>query len=272
MAKYFVYVLSDSVGETAEAIAKATITQFNHLDLVLEKRSNVETPSRIDKIVSQMDIKNSMIIFTIVLEPLKEYLIKVCKEKSIKYIDVMSGPVEILSKITGHSPCNEPGVMRKLNEEYFKRIGSIEFAVRYDDGKDPRGVLLADCVLVGVSRTSKTPLSMYLAYKNLKVANIPLVPEVPVPKELYEIDSKKIFCLMNDKNVLNKIRRERLKEIGLSVSTDYASLDRIDEELNFARDLATKLQCKIINVADKAIEESANIVLKSLARAKLDFS
>ncbi len=264
MAKYKVYVLSDSVGETAEAVAKATVTQFSNAEIEMDKRSHVETPSRIDDIISEMDVENSMIIFTIVLEPLKEYLIKVCEEKGIKYIDVMTEAVNTLSELSGSKPYREPGVMRKLNEEYFKRIQAVEFAVKYDDGKDPRGVLLADCVLIGVSRTSKTPLSMYLAHKNLKVANIPLVPEIPAPKELFEVDSKKIFCLMNDKNVLNKIRRERLKEMGLSASSDYASMDRINEELDYARNLAGQLNCLTINVADKAIEETSNIILRAL--------
>ncbi len=125
---------------------------------------------------------------------------------------------------------------------------------------------MADCVLIGVSRTSKTPLSMYLAHKNLKVANIPLVPEIPAPKELFDVDSRRIFCLMNDKSVLNRIRRERLKEMGLSASSDYASMDRIDEELAFARNLAAKLGCQTINVAEKAIEETSNIILRALKR------
>lgn len=264
MSKYKVYVLSDSVGETAESVAKATVTQFKDLDLSISKHSNLETPSSIEKIFASMDYKNSMVIFTIVLKPLKDYLVNACEQYGVKYVDVMGETLKLLSEITGAEPHNEPGVMRKLNEDYFKRIQAVEFAVKYDDGKDPRGVLLADCVLIGISRTSKTPLSMYLAHKNLKVANIPLVPEIPVPKELFEVDPKKIFCLTNDKNILNKIRRERLKEMGLSAGADYASMDRIDEELRYAKELAAKLNCKIINVADKAIEESSNIILRSL--------
>ncbi len=264
MAKYTVYVLSDSVGETAESVAKATVTQFKDIDIEIDKRSNLQTPSKIDKIFAEMDTAHSMVIFTIVLDALKEHLITLCKEKNVQYIDVMTEPVSMLSSITGVEPHHQPGVMRKLNEEYFDRIKAVEFAVKYDDGKDPRGVLQADCVLIGISRTSKTPLSMYLAHKNIRVANIPLVPEIAVPKELYEINPNKIFCLTNDKTVLNKIRRERLKEMGLSTDADYASMQRIDEELKFAKDLASKLQCRMINVADKAIEESSNIIIRAL--------
>ncbi len=135
MAKYKVYVLSDSVGETAEAVAKATVTQFSNADIDMEKISHVGTPSKIDKIISEMDTEKSMIIFTIVLEPLKEYLIRQCEEKGIKYIDVMTNSVNTLSELTGSKPYREPGVMRRLNEEYFKRIQAVEFAVKYDDGK-----------------------------------------------------------------------------------------------------------------------------------------
>ncbi len=264
MAKYKVYVLSDSVGETAESLAKATITQFRNVDIEIRKFPNIQTPSKIDKIFEEMDFENSIVIFTMVLEPLKNRLFELCEEHGVKYHDAMSYIINDLADLTHEEPTHLPGVMRKLNDEYFERIKAVEFAVKYDDGKDPRGVLLAECVLIGISRTSKTPLSMYLAHKNVRVANIPLVPEIPVPKELFEVDPNKIFCLTNDKDVLNKIRRERLKEMGLSTSSDYASMQRIDEELKFAKDLASKLGCRMINVADKAIEESSNIIIRAL--------
>ena len=169
--------------------------------------------------------------------------------------------VNILSEKIGTPPKREPGIIRRMNEEYFRRIEAIEFAVKYDDGKDPRGVLKADLVLVGISRTSKTPLSMYLANRNIKVANIPLVPEIPIPKEVYEINPKKIIGLTNTPEKLNEIRQSRLKALGLSSSANYAKFDRILEELDYAEKVMKKIGCPVINVSDKAIEETASDIL-----------
>lgn len=120
-----------------------------------------------------------------------------------------------INAMTGKEPRREPGVIRQLNDSYYKRVESIEFAVKYDDGKDPRGALKADIVLLGISRTSKTPLSMYLANKNIKVANIPLVPESPLPDEVFEVQKTRVVGLTNSPQKLNQIRTERLKALGL---------------------------------------------------------
>jgi regulator of PEP synthase PpsR (kinase-PPPase family) len=158
-------------------------------------------------------------------------------------------------------PKNEPGLIRKLDEKYFKKVEAIEFAVKYDDGKDPRGLKKADIVLIGISRTSKTPLSMYLAHKNIKVANVPLVPEVPVPDEIFEVPPKKIIGLTTNPIKLNEIRQERLKALGLSNEANYASMERILEELDYAEGLMKRLGCPVIDVSTKAVEESANIIM-----------
>lgn len=149
-----------------------------------------------------------------------------------------------------------------MDESYFRRIAAIEFAVKYDDGKDPgKGIKEAELVLIGISRTSKTPLSMYLANRNVKVANVPLVPEIPVPKEVYEIDPKKIIGLTNSPEVLNNVRTTRLKTLGLSSNANYAKLDRILEELEYSEKVMRKIGCPVINVANKAIEETASDIL-----------
>ena len=143
----------------------------------------------------------------------------------------------------------------------LKRVEAIEFAVKYDDGKDPRGILKSDIVLLGISRTSKTPLSMYLANKNIKVANVPLVPEIPIPKEVFEIDPKKIIGLTNTPEKLNSIRQERLKALGLSSNASYANLERILQELDYSEKIMKKAGCPVIDVSNKAIEETAGIIL-----------
>ena len=185
-------------------------------------------------------------------------------------MDLLTPVVDSIASVTGETPLEETGMLRKLNDRYFKRVESVEFAVKYDDGKDPRGVLKADLVIIGVSRTSKTPLSMYLANKNIKVANIPLVPEAKVPQELFQIPSKKIVGLTNTPEKLNEIRTERLRALGLSTANSgenkYANMERILEEIDFAESLMKKIGCPIINVSNKAIEETAEKIITYLKR------
>ena len=182
-----------------------------------------------------------------------------CQELS--HVDLMTPLLKQISNKTGVKPKREPGIIRKLDESYFKRVEAIEFAVKYDDGKDPRGILKSDIVLLGISRTSKTPLSMYLANKNIKVANVPLVPEIPIPKEVFEIDPKKIIGLTNTPEKLNSIRQERLKALGLSSNASYANLERILQELDYSEKIMKKAGCPVIDVSNKAIEETAGIIL-----------
>ena len=160
------------------------------------------------------------------------------------------------------SPRLEPGLVRRLDEEYFRRVAAIEFAVKYDDGKDPRGLLLADVVLIGVSRTSKTPLSMYLAHKRMKVANLPLVPEVDAPEELFWVPPNKVIGLTINPRQLNEIRQERLKALGLHAEANYASMERILEELDYAEKIMRRVGCPIFDVSNKAVEEVANKILE----------
>jgi hypothetical protein len=151
-----------------------------------------------------------------------------------------------------------------LDDEYFNRISAIEFAVKYDDGKDPKGFLDADLVLLGVSRTSKTPLSMFLANKTIKVANLPIMPEASVPDEIWQVDPKKIVGLTNDAEVLNNFRKERMIAYGLSPETIYSDMDRIRAELEYAYELYNKLGCIVINVSKRSIEETAAIIMSSI--------
>ena len=173
----------------------------------------------------------------------------------------MTPTLEAIENILKFQPKRESGLIRRLDENYFKKVEAIEFAVKYDDGKDPRGIKIADLILVGVSRTSKTPLSMYLAHKNYKVANIPLVPEVSVPNELFEKDNKRVFGLVANSRKLNEIRQERLKALGLNGNANYANINRINDELEYSKKVMNKLGCIVIDVSNKAIEETAGLII-----------
>ena len=165
-------------------------------------------------------------------------------------------------------PRNQAGLIHSLDHDYFKRVEAVEFAVKYDDGKNPLGLLKADIVIIGVSRTSKTPLSMYLAHKRIKVANVPLVPELAPPEELFKVPPYKIIGLLIDPFKLNEIRAERLKTMGLSDTAVYADMNRINEELTYAKGIMRRLHCQIINVSNRAIEETAGIILEYVRKNK----
>lgn len=261
MEKINIYAVSDSLGETAEQVSKAVIRQFDIAEFDIKRVSYINDKEAIDNLIEKASQENSFIIFTLVVEELRDYLTDMAFKHNIGAVDIMTPVLLPLVKQLGISPKQEPGLLRKLDEKYFKKVEAVEFAVKYDDGKDTRGILLADIVLLGVSRTSKTPLSMYLAHKNLKVANIPLVPEVSMPEELKLISPKKIIGLTLNEENLNKIRRERLRAMGLKDSANYANMERIFTELEYANNIYKELKCKIIDTTDKAVEETASIIL-----------
>ncbi|MBS5787515.1 MAG: kinase/pyrophosphorylase [Clostridioides difficile] len=257
-----IYVLSDSVGETAQQVAKAAMSQF-YVDETYEIRRfpYISDEKILIEALHSANDENALIVYTLVDEGMCKTVEEYCDAEGLSCTDLMSGLLNSISDRTNRKPKREAGIIRKLDESYFKRVEAIEFAVKYDDGKDPRGILKADLVLVGISRTSKTPLSMYLANKNIKVANVPLVPEIPIPKEVFEIDTKKIIGLTNSPDKLNTIRTARLKAMGLSSRANYANLARILEELDYSEEIMKKIGCPVINVSNKAIEETAGIIL-----------
>src|SRR6056297_3069290 len=256
-----ILAVSDSIGETAEQISRAVLRQFDIDNQNIIRFSHTDEIEKIDKILKEAEKLNAVIVFTIVVDELKKYMIEKSKEKNIIAIDVITPLMNPLIEHFGLKPKKTPGLLREMDERYFKRVEAIEFAVKYDDGKSTKGIKEADIVLIGISRTSKTPLSMYLANNNIKVANFPLVPEVEPPQEIFEINRKKIVGLTAKPEHLNRIRKERLKALGLKDNASYADLNRIVEELEYSSDLMKKIGCKTIDISDKAIEETAGIIL-----------
>ena len=256
-----IYVISDSVGETAQQVTQAALSQFNkEYDCEIRRFPYVVDDKCLIEILENGKTEQALIVYTLVSENLLNITNEFCDKENLSYIDLMTPLLNQISKKTGIKPKREPGIIRKLDESYFKRVEAIEFAVKYDDGKDPRGILNSDIVLLGISRTSKTPLSMYLANKNIKVANVPLVPEIPIPKEVFEINPKKIIGLTNTPEKLNSIRKERLKVLGLLENASYANIERILQELDYSRKIMKKVGCPVIDVSNKAIEETAGII------------
>ncbi|WP_244527482.1 pyruvate, water dikinase regulatory protein [Lihuaxuella thermophila] len=261
-----VYVVSDSVGETAEFVVRAASSQFSSNSIDIRRVPYVTDRGTILETVQAAKEENALIAFTLVVPELTQLLIEEAGRKQVPVVDIMGPMIDGLAKLFQRQPRREPGLIHKLDDEYFRKVEAIEFAVKYDDGRDPRGLLSADVVLIGVSRTSKTPLSMYLAHKRLKVANVPLVPEVEPPDELFLIPSNRCIGLTIDPHQLNNIRRERLKSLGLASGANYANMERILEELEYAEKVIRKVGCPLIDVSNKAVEETANIILDMLKK------
>lgn len=265
--KVVVYVVSDSVGETAELVVKAVSAQFSgncHVDV--RRQSYIETEEDVEDVLNLAGQNSSLIAYTIVIPQLKKYLDKRAKEKGIPAVDLLNPLMEAFMHQFHLEPNYKPKLLRQLDDDYFRRVEAIEFAVKYDDGRDPRGVLKADIVLIGVSRTSKTPLSMYLAHQGYKVANVPLVPEVGPPDELFRIPRNNCVGLIISPDKLNEIRKERLRALGLRSEANYASFERILEELEYAEKIMKRVGCPVINVANKAVEETASLIVDILKK------
>lgn len=261
MTKPIIYIVSDSVGETAELVTKAAVSQFNGSNAIIKRFPYVEDTEHIDDVIELAKLEeNAMIAYTLVKPNIRQYLNEMTTKEQIQSCDLIGPLMDKIQEISNLTPLNEPGLVRKLDDEYFRKVEAIEFAVKYDDGRDPRGILKADIVLVGVSRTSKTPLSQYLAHQSYKVANVPLVPEVDPPEELFLIPAEKVVGLRISPDQLNHIRRERLKSLGLNDQAIYANLERIKDELRYFDNVVAQLGCPIIDVTNKAVEETANLI------------
>ncbi|AZR73142.1 phosphoenolpyruvate synthase regulatory protein [Anoxybacter fermentans] len=256
-----VVIIADSTGETAETVMRAGLSQFGLKEVEIKKYTQIEEPEQIIKVIERYKNSNCLIAFTIILPELKETLKEEAKKYNLPIIDLIGPVIEKISHFLGITPQLKPGAYREVDQTYYQRIEAIEHAVRCDDGRDLRTLFKSDLVIIGVSRTSKTPLCMYLAYHGIKAGNLPLVPEVVPPKELFTFNPEKIFGLIIDPEELRKIRRERLKSMRLDYLADYAQLKRIYEELNYSRQIMEKIGCQIIDVTNKSIEETASEIL-----------
>ncbi|MBP2015609.1 pyruvate, water dikinase regulatory protein [Anaerococcus degeneri] len=256
-----VVIISDSTGETAINYMKSVTSQFPDLETKIIRKPDIKTKAEIDQIMDELD-KDSVIVITVANKDLALHVREKAKEKDLTVLDILSYGINKFEKLTGKKAIREAGLTRTLSSGYFKMIDAIEFAIKYDDGKDPRGFLESDIVLVGVSRTSKTPTTMILATKNFKVANLPLVPESKLPQELFEVDPDRVIGLVIDPDKLSNIRAERTKTMGIVGESKYFDKERIREELAYAKEVFKDLDCKVIDVTENTIEQTATEIVE----------
>jgi [pyruvate, water dikinase]-phosphate phosphotransferase / [pyruvate, water dikinase] kinase len=256
------HVVSDATGETAARLVQALEAQFPEQEFIEIRHPRVESEDDLHLAVSRMRGRPAVVVYTLVKPELREAMRTLCRRARLHYCDLLGQPIEAVARVSGMAARMTPGSRPPLNSAYFKRMEAIEFAVRFDDGVG-RGLHDADLVLVGVSRTSKTPLSIYLGYLGHKAANVPVVKGIAPPKELFEIDPRKIVGLTIDPNRLVEIRRARVRTMGAGArGRSYAELMEIYEELEQATKLHRRLGCPVIDISELSIEETAHRVLR----------
>lgn len=259
-----IYLLSDATGETAEKMVLAALTQFREKPVRLIRINNVRTKNQVYEALDEALGNRGLVVYTIVNRELAQLVHDECDGLGLINIDLLTPLLMKVAHCLGLSPKETPGLLHGVDEAYFRRIEAIEFTVKHDDGQEPRNLHLADIVLVGISRTSKTPLSIYLAHRGWKVANVPLVKGIEPPSQLFEVDPKRIAALVIDPQRLVEVRAARLRNLGQDTRAAYADYEEIEEELKHAKKFFRRHPWAVIDVSGKAVEETANEVLVRL--------
>jgi [pyruvate, water dikinase]-phosphate phosphotransferase / [pyruvate, water dikinase] kinase len=264
---YHIFAVSDATGEMAMNIAFAGLRQFKIENVNIVRKARVTDRQKMAAVITEAKKRHAVILFTFVGHHLRDQFIEECAQQRVVAIDIMGPVMEVLTNYLHSHPSDEPGLKYKQTSEYFRRQEAIDFTVKHDDGMGLDTLGQADIVLLGISRTSKTPLSVYLAFRGHKVANLPLIREVPIPQELDHVEKTKLVGLTISAEKLVQFRETRLIKLGRPLSEEYASIDRINEELNYARGVFEQLgNIPVIDVTGKAIEEIATEVLLALGK------
>jgi regulator of PEP synthase PpsR (kinase-PPPase family) len=265
-----IIIVSDGTGETAAQMTHAAMVQFSDKDVYFTRYKNVRNEAQIEAICDDAGINKDLLVYTIVSPQLRQILITQARAKQIPCVDLLGPLLVSLAKYFGHEPKSIAGLLHDINERYFERIEAMEYTIAHDDGRDLTGLEKADVVILGISRTSKTPLSMYLSHQGWKVANIPLIHGFEIPPEILAIDQRRIIGLTIDPESLATIRRARLERLGQDKGGEYADPEKVNQEIEYANDLFRKnRRWPIFNVTGKALEETASEIIKLMASRRL---
>lgn len=264
LKKKIIYLVGEGTGETISRIARASLVQFNQENVEVKTFFLVTDKRYISHIVKEAARDEALLAFSIVQPGLRDFLIQEAENYNIKAIDVIGDFILQLSIFLNEKPLSIPGRQYILDENYFKRIDAINFSVKHDDGKFPQGLKLADIVLVGLSRTGKTPLSTYLANQGWKVANVPIHPDMLPPEELFQVDPRKVFGLTISVESLVKLREARLKQLGLEPYAKYADPVKVADEIEWSKEFFKKHpKWRVLDISNRAIEEAAASIVNA---------
>jgi regulator of PEP synthase PpsR (kinase-PPPase family) len=260
------HIVSDATGETATRLVAALEAQFPDQPFEEVRHPRVETVDDLQLAVERARGRPAVIVYTIVKPELRDSMRELCRSAKVHYCDILGPPLASIAKVSGMAARMTPGAKPPLNSAYFKRMAAIEFAVKYDDGVGG-GLRDADIVLVGVSRTSKTPLSMYLGYLGYKTANVPIVRGIEPPAALFDVDPAKIVGLTIDALRLVEIRQERVRLMRASKRA-YAEVAEIHEELEQASAVHRRLGCPVLDITELSIEETAARIVRLVTQRR----
>jgi regulator of PEP synthase PpsR (kinase-PPPase family) len=268
MKQFHLHLVSDATGETIHSVARACLSQFDEVHPVEHFWNLVRTQRQLDLVIEGIRDHPGLVMFTLVEEPLRRRLQEVCRELAVPCIPVLEPLIGALAAYLGLESRSQPGRQHMLDAHYFGRIDAMDFAISHDDGQAQTNLHEADVVLVGVSRTSKTPTCIYLANRGIKAANVPFVPGVPLPDDLATLKHPLIVGLTTDPERLIGIRRNRLRMLNQSEATSYVDPEAVRAEIQEARRLYARNGWPVIDVTRRSIEETAAEILMLLARRR----
>ena len=261
MDKLYLHLLSDSTGETLENIAKAGIAQFEDVTSIRHFWPMVRSDQHLERILLEVARNPGLVLFTLANPALRRKLEKSCRSIGIPFVAPLDTVTDAMSNILGQETRNRPGRKHVLDEAYFARIDAIQFTIAHDDGVGWDNWEEADILLAGVSRTSKTPTSIYLANRGYKTANIPLVPESPPPDSLFHLKHPMVVGLTTSAERLVQVRRNRLLSLNQAPETSYVHMDKVESEVGHARRLFADNGWPVIDVTRRSIEETAAAII-----------
>jgi len=251
-----IYIISDATGQSGLHILRAALVQFEHARTRILLFHDIDSKSALKKVLEQANADKALVAFTFVKKDMRGHASDYCLKHNLFHLDILGPLINNLSAYLRLDPLETPTLLRKVDERYFKRIDAIEYTLNHDDGRGAERLHEADIVILGLSRTSKTPTSFFLAQEGYKVANVPIVPDIPLPEELFQIDQHKIVCLNIDPEVLQKVRKVRQKQSGLKPS--YSDFKKIFSEVEHVRDLVRRHRSwGVVDTTNKSIEETA---------------
>ena len=268
MKTFHLHLISDSTGETASTVARACLVQFDNIQPSQHLWSMVRNPAQVDEVLAAVEAKPGFVLFTIVSEDLRKYLEEGCRRLKVPCLGLLDPTIAALEAYLGAAVHARPGRQHVLDAEYFSRIEAMHFALSHDDGQSTWNLDNADVVVLGVSRTSKTPTCIYLANRGIKAANVPVVPGCPLPPEVIEVTNPLIVGLTKDPKRLIQIRRNRLRMLKEDEQTDYVDPETVSEEIRSARRLFAKHGWSVIDVTRRSIEETAATIIQLYDRRK----
>ena len=260
------HLVSDSTGETLKAVSSAAAAQFSELEYQQKTYPMVRTVTQLERVFKNIKEEKGVVFCTLVEEEVREKLEQFCKKENILYLPVMENIVSVLEEYTGFEAINKPGGQHILNDDYFKRIEAINYTLEHDDGQGQLNLENADVIVVGVSRTSKTPTCIYLANQGIKAANYPLVPHVGISEELENVKNTQVVALITSAHTLVEIRRKRSIELGLNnTDNDYIDIHKVEEEITTAKRIFANKGWPVIDITRRSVEETASAIMNILS-------